>query len=216
MPLHQTQQTNLDYLLPDNIVDYCRFDKFDFKISLLATPAQDRWPEVKIWLDDKLLQSSYVNGQYEYSYSEILDMLLEAKVLEIEYAGKTAADTITDEHDNIVENQSLTIEQIVVNGIDLIQNQTLYRLGDYTMDLSPEKRAYYIKHGYSITPTHSLTMFENGKWSINIPIPITTSIVKLKAVQACHEKWPDPDLLNAIVDTVNNIRCLEGLLKESK
>jgi hypothetical protein len=216
MSLHHSQQTNLDHLLPEGITDYCRFDRFDFQLELSSTSAEGRWPTVNVWIDGKLAHSSKVIKQHEYTYSEILDMSLDAKVLEIEYADKTNQDTTTDADGEILENQSLTIKQLIVNGIDLIQNQTLYRLGDYTMYLPPEKRAYYIEHGYSVEPTHSLTMFENGKWRITMPLPITTNIVKLKAVQELHEKWPDPELLNAIVDTVNNIRRLEKLIKEQK
>lgn len=216
MTLHHSQQTDLDHLLPFDIIEYCRFDRFDFKILLTATPAQGRWPTVKIWLDGKVLLSSTVEEQLEYTYSETLDMNLSEKILEIEYVGKTDKDTVTNDTGSIVENQSLTVKQVIVNGIDIIANETIYRFGNYTMDLPPEKRAYYIEHGYSVEPTHSLDMFENGHWRMHFPIPITTNIVKLKATQELHEKWPDPDLLNAIVDTVNNIRRLEQKLKEQQ
>lgn len=216
MTLHRSLQTDLDHLLPDGIIDYCRFDRFDFKLAFISTPAAGRWPTVKIWLDGVELASATVEGSWEYSYTETLDMDLSNKVLEIEYVGKTENDTITDDTGAIVENQSLIVKEVTVNGIDIIDNQTIYRFGNYTMDLPPEKRAYYIEHGYSVEPTHSLDMFENGHWRMTFPLPITTNIVKLKATQELHEKWPDPDLLNAIVDTVNNIRRLEQKLQEQK
>jgi hypothetical protein len=119
MSLHHSQQTDLDHLLPEGITDYCRFDRFDFQIELSSTSAEGRWPTVNVWIDGKLAHSSKVIKQHLYTYSEILDMSLDAKVLEIEYAGKTNEDTTTDADGEILENQSLTINQLIVNGIDL-------------------------------------------------------------------------------------------------
>lgn len=217
MPLHRSQQTNLDYLLDPDIIDYCQFDRFDLKLTLTATDADRRWPGIRIWVDGQVIADQQIaDGIFEFEYAQKVDMNCNNKVLEIEYYGKTDQDTITDTTGNIVQNQSVTIERLLINDIDIIENDTMYQLGNYTAELSPEKRAYYIEHGYSVEPTHSLTMYENGRWRLTIPLPVLTAIVKLKAKQETHEKWPDPDLLNAIVDTVNNIRSLEQKLKEQQ
>lgn len=217
MPLHRSQQTNLDHLLDPEIIEYCRFDRFDLKLTLTATDADCRWPGIRIWNDGKIIaDQSVTDGIFEFEYNEIVDMSRSNKVLEIEYYGKTDQDTITDSSGNIIQNQSLTIERLLINDIDIIENSTMYQLGNYTAELSPEKRAYYIEHGYSVEPTYSLNMFENGRWRLTIPLPILTTLVKLKAVQEAHEKWPDPELLNSIVTTVNNIRLLEKQLKEQQ
>lgn len=217
MKLHSSLQHKLDYLLPDDIVEYCRFDRFDFMLRLAGTPAAGRWPEINIRLDGKIIASSRVKEQgFDFEYSEKLDMSLTHKILEIEYVGKTNDDTVVDSQGTILENQSLTIEELVVNGIDIIANNTMPELGNYTMNLDPGKLAYYQEHGYSIEPTTDLDMYENGVWRLILPIPIITHIAKIKNKLDPHEKWPDPDLLDDIITTIQDIRKLEQKLKERR
>jgi len=214
---HYSQQTNLDYLIPTDIIDYCRFDRFDFSLKFSGTPAAGRWPELQILVDGQPVATAQCdNTGFEFQYSEKLDMSLSHKVLEIKYVEKTNKDTVVDSQGNILENQSLSIKELLINGIDIIDNETMPLLGSYTMDLDPDKLAYYQQHGLSVEPTHSLDMYENGTWRLTLPIPITTSIAKLKNKDDPHEKWPDLNLLNDIVNTVKDIRILEQQLKERK
>lgn len=215
MPLHKSQQTNLDYLLDPSIIEYCKFDRFNLKLRLSATAVDQRWPSINIWMNDKLITDLVVtNGSSEFEYNTIVDACQDQIVLEIEYHGKTNDDTVADPTGKIVQNQSVTIEQILVNNVDIIETNIIYQLGNYTAELSQEKREYYIKHGYSIEPSQVLTMYENGRWKLKMSVPVLTGFVKMITKQESHEKWPDSELLNNIIDTVKNIKNLERKIKE--
>jgi hypothetical protein len=217
MKLHHSLQTELDYLLPNDIVEYCRFDRFDFVLRLIGTPAGNRWPKVKIWVDGKLIAQHRVESNgFNFEYSEQLDMSLTSKTLEIEYTEKTNKDTIVDCNGNILENQSLTIVDLIVNSVDIIANNTMPIMGNYTMNLDLEKLVHYQAHGYNTEPTDNLDMYENGRWQLIFPIPVTTHIAKIKNEQDPHKKWPDTALLKDIITTITDIRKLEKQLKEQK
>lgn len=217
MPLHRSQQTKLDYLIPADLIEYCRFDSFDFRLNLTATSARGNWPTVKIWLDKKLIASGTVGiDGFEYSYAEQLDMSLSRKVLEIEYVGKTNNDTVVDATGNILENQSLSISSLIVNKVDIVNNDIIQMLGNYTMNLDPEKLKYYQENNISLEPTTDLDMYENGYWQLTFPIPIVTNLAKIKNKEDPNEKWPDPVLIGEIVNTIHDIRQLEQKLKERK
>jgi hypothetical protein len=217
MPLHSSQQTNLDYLIPPDLIEYCRFDRFDFRLNLVASSARGHWPTVKVWVDGKLTASGVVdNNGFECVYEEQLDMTLATKVLEIEYTGKTNGDTVVDDHGNILENQSLSIKSLIVNRVDIVNNDIIQQLGNYTMALDPEKLKYYQENNLSTEPTDSLDMYENGCWRMTFPIPIVTNLSKIKNQIDPRVQWPDPILIGEIVNTIHTIRALEKKLKEHK
>jgi hypothetical protein len=173
-----------------------------------------RWPNIRIWLDGQLiLNQSVQNGQLEFDYKGRVDMQKDQVVLEIEYYGKTDNDTCVNDHGQIVQNQSVTIENLLINNVDVVENRIIYLLGNYTAELSTEKLAYYIKHGYHVGPSHSLAMHENGRWRLAIKLPILTNFIRMVSPQEAHEKWPDPELLNNIITTASNIRKLEQQIK---
>ena len=128
--------------------------------------------------------------------------------LKIEYYGKNNEDTVTGADGNIIENQSLEIKKILVNGVDIVADNLYTRLGSYNMFLDDQKRQYYQAHGYSIGPSHSLHMFENGCWQLDFDMPILQNLVKLNTHQQAHEKWPDPELLLEIYSAINTIKGL--------
>lgn len=216
MRLHKSQRTDLDYLLDNTVIEYCNFDRFDLNLVLSSTPAEKRWPTVKIWMDTELVaEKTVANGKWHFDFSTKVDLERDHVCLEIEYVDKTDRDTVIDAQGSIVQNQSVTIEKIFVNDVDLLETNMIYTLGHYTPELSPEKTAYYLKQGYSIEPSHTLTMYENGRWQMRMPLPISTNFVRTMAKQEAHEKWPDPELLTNIIKTVNTIRDLERKIKKT-
>ena len=62
--------------------------------------------------------------------------------------------------------------RVIVNGVDLVRTNLIYRVGTYTMHLSPHKQQYFIDRGINVEPSHSLSMYENGVWSIQLGVPV--------------------------------------------
>jgi hypothetical protein len=214
MKLHKSQQTDLDFLMPLEILDLCQFDRFDLDLELVGVSANGRNPSVKIWIDNQLVADQLIHSVTHFKFNKILDLTTDRINIRIEYYNKTDADTIVDSDGNITETQSLTLSRITINGVDIIKSNLIYRLGNYTMNLSPEKYKYYTNHGFNTGPTHSLGMYENGAWNLNMKIPILTNFVRLESFQELHEKWPNPELLMAIFNLISEIRTLEKTINE--
>ena len=132
--------------------------------------------------------------------------LKDTVILKIEYLDKTSDHTVVDESGQIIENQSLNIDSLFINNVDVVKTQIIYKLGVYTRILSESTLQYFRDHGIDYGPSHSLTMTENGSWDINLTFPVTKQIIELTAIRKKHELWLDDDILSEINDTINQIR----------
>ena len=209
IPVLGHDQSYLDFLIPEQILRKINSNNLEVQIKFRATAAQARWPWVRVWLNSQLIANQPMVSDNSVTFSS--DMVDSQAQLKIEYYGKTNNDTITDATGQIVENQSLEIKQITVNGVDIVANNLYTSLGSYHMYLDDQKREYYLTHGYSTGPSHSLHMFENGHWQLEFDLPVLSNLVQLKTQQQAHEKWPDPELLLEIYSTINTIKELETI-----
>jgi len=201
---------SLDFLIPDHILELCQLDKFDLSIHLVATAANNQYPLIRVKINDKIIFDEQCRAVTEIHH------LLTSKdpvQVTVEYYGRTDKDTVVDSEGNIVENQHLELTKIVVNDVDIVKNSIIYNLGNYTKNLSLEQIQYYSDHGIETGPTHSLSMYENGVWTLNFKMPILTQFAKFKAFEDDTEKsWVD-NLNYKIFNTINIVRDLEKQIK---
>ena len=203
-------------LVPGDIIEYCRLDRLDLDINLVGQSASGDAPRCRILIMNEVCYDGRVNGNVNLRFEKSVREIDQADIV-IELYGKEDRHTITNEHGDILENQMLRIDSLVLNDIDLIRSNILWNVGNYTMDLNEQKKAYFIEHGYDVGPTHSLDMYENGKWIIKLETPITSGFCKIKGFQDPTEKWPDPELMEEMLARITNIRKMEKeLLDRSK
>ena len=215
MNQHSSQQTNLDFLVPNHIIDHCRFDRFTLDLRLIGTLAVGDSPTVRIKVQNKIIFDGPIDSSEELSFKTSIDLLNVNEVpVEIEYYGKNFKHTTVDQQGNIIENQMVKLDKIVINDIDLIKTKIIYELGNYTFVLDSEKEKYYREHNLSIEPNHSLEMAENGKWKLIVPVPVLTGFCKIKSFQDPHEKWPDPELMEELFNRIKRVRNLKSKLNE--
>lgn len=216
MNQHPSQQTNIDFLVPDHIIDHCAFDRLTIDIKLSGTSAVDDYPMARIKVNSKTIFDGVVENKEELSFETSLDLMNDNLVLlEIEYYGKKKHHTTVNNADRTIqENQMIELSDLIINDVDVIKTNILYSIGQYEMFLTDEKREYFINNGYDTGPTHSRQMFENGKWKIDIPVPVLTGFCKIASFQDPHEKWPNPELMQELFDRIKNIRNLEAKLNE--
>jgi hypothetical protein len=206
-------QSNLDVLIPANILESCQLDRFDMTIIFRAAAVEGRWPRVRITVGDQQVIDKEINDQEEIKFSTRLDLSDYHFDIKIEYYGKTNKDTKLISG-KISENQYVEIEKFIINDIDIIATNIIYSLGHYHMLLPKEKFEYFKLHGHETGPTHSLSMFENGYWLLVMRAPILTQFVKFKSKNEKHViHWPNNELLNEIYDTILYIRKLEKQIK---
>lgn len=205
----------IDHLIPDEIIDACCLEQFDIELVVYGNDAGERYPQMRIWINDSLMWHGVVTKQQTINVKQSLDINQQQVQLRIEYHGKDDQTCVkVDEHGNIIENQFLSIKQLVINGIDLTSNQLIYNFGKYYMTLSPEKQKYFLEHNHDIHPNHSLSMFENGEWRLDFGIPVTRSIAKKVSPQKSQIKWPDNDLLIRIIAKCDRVEQLQKKLAE--
>lgn len=198
---------NLDFLIPDHIIDQCKLNHFNLLIALEGAPAQSRYPNVKVRINNNVIYDAPAAGYVEVLFDAVEN--INGYQVIIEYHSKTNNDTVVNNQGHIVENQHVKIVKIVVNEVDIIPSQIIYNLGNYTKNLTREQKEYYLEHGYDVGPTHSLEMYENGQWTLDFKMPVLPEFIKLKKPHIEHENAWFNDLNHKIYNTINNIRTLE-------
>jgi hypothetical protein len=196
-------QRDLDFLIPETIVEKINNKKLELHIEFLANIGAN-WPKVKLYINDQVVADKEIANTNSIDYSGVISGTT-ARV-KLEYYGKTAADTEVDAAGQILSNQSILITKIILNDVDLVKHNMYQYLGEYHMYLDEQKLKYYNEHGYFTGPTKNLQMFENGYWQFEFQLPILANLIPLTAQQEKHEKWPDPELLFEIYGTISNIK----------
>ena len=205
----------IDYLIPDEIIDACCLDQFDIELVVYGHCAGNLFPAMRIWINDGLVWQGTVTDQQTIKVQQSLDINQQQVQLRIEYHGKDDQTCVkVDEQGNIVENQFLSIKALIINGINLMSNQSIYNFGKYYMTLSSEKQKYFLEHNHDIHPNHSLDMYENGEWRLDFGVPVTRFIAKTVSPQRSQIKWPDNDLLINIIEKCDRIEQLQKKLAE--
>ena len=198
--------------VPKDVLDLLHLDKFDLQLQLIGSACQSRFPMVDVLVDDKVIFSGTVENE-TITFSTKMTNCTNAKI-DIRYKEKLPKDTAVDDQGNITENQAVYLKEIVINNVKLIESKVIYQLGQYEMFLEPEKKEYYIAHGFDIGPSHSLEMAENGVWSLTIPVPVLSGLCKLVSQKELLEEWDKYSLINRMYERINNIRSLEKKLTE--
>lgn len=198
---------DLDFLIPVTILHRMQLDQFDFVLNLSARSCNGCWPSVRVKVENKIVFDGTVIENQQVRYNSKVNNANEINVC-ISYYNKKDTDTIVDSTGQIIENQSLEITELTVNGIDLVKTQIIYNLGMFYQDLLPAKQQYFIDHGFDIGPSHTLLMCENGDWRLKFQVPIMQHFVRYKASQAPSERWPNPELLLEMYELIQDIRRL--------
>ena len=204
---------NLDFLIPDHIIDQCKLNHFNLLIALEGGSVQSRYPSVKVSVNGNVIYDKPIVDYVEIPFDSV-ENFSSYQVI-VEYYNKTNNDTVVNDQGHIVENQYVKIVKMLVNEVDIIPSQIIYHLGNYTKNLTKEQKEYYLEHRHDVGPNHSLEMYENGQWTLDFKMPVLPEFIKLKKPYVKHEQaWFD-DLNHKIYDTINNVRAIEKKVKKS-
>lgn len=204
--------SDIDHLIPAEIIAAAQFDRFDLQIVLQGSKANNVYPSVNIWIDQTCVWSGQVIGCCDISYTTEFDIDKPTVQIKIEMVDKDAVlGTKVDTLGNIIEDQSVTIEQIIINDIDIVANGTVYQFGHYHLNLTADQTQYFTDHGISVAPSHTLTMHSNGQWRLTLGLPATRFIAKTVSPQRGDMKWPDNELMIKMLETCNKINQLQKI-----
>lgn len=179
-------------------------------VEIQATPyqANGEWPHVIVRLNDL-----EIHNNKSHSIHVISSGYGDTVKLEIELANKLDRHTKLDHQGNIVENQHVTIDSVVINGVDLVRTRLIHRVGCYTMNLTENKKQYFETVGISTAPTTSLSMYENGTWTMNFQQPVLSY---LSALQAQIEPWEQGNWQHLSMEIYKHIEICKELENQSK
>jgi len=161
-----------------------------------GTDCQQRWPCAKVTVNQQIVYDGNVVDLKEISYRSSAKPNQKKCIIDIEYYNKTDQDTIVDATGTIISNQSLTIKELWVNGVDIIKTKTIHQgIGCYTMSLTLDKKQYFIQHGIDLSPSTNTQMFENGVWHIELALPLLSTLTgKFNYSEPCEQV----DVLNIV------------------
>jgi len=200
-------KTTLHQLIPESIRAQLNFQQVKISLTMTGVSAQGRWPCVRISCNQLLLEDCAIIGTQCLDYEFTATQDQKCCVLEIVYYNKTDRDTVVDDQGQILQNQKLIVDQIVINGVDLVKTKLLYQdLGAYIMDLDSTKRQYFLYNGIDTGPNHSLIMGENGIWTIKLGIPVLSFLSQKQQQIELAEQQNTQHLLEEIYQKVTTLQ----------
>ena len=193
-----------DHLIPQHIIQKMILNSVELELVLKASPAGGIWPRVKVSVNSQVLFDGTVIEKQTITHSNKHDPGTEVR-LSIEYLDKTDQHTLVDDQGQLIENQSVLIESIKLNDVDLVQTNLIYNFGKYFYNLSETKKQYFKTQRHETEFSHSLHMCENGSWILDLKVPILPELIKHKALHEKHEIWPDDKFMNDMYNTIKRV-----------
>jgi len=117
--------------------------------------------------------------------------------LSIETYGKGDDGTRTSNDGEILENRSISIADLVINGVDYINSNYIYR-GIYEMSLSNDKEEYLRSRGFQ-TKHNDYHFFEDGEWHLDISVPVLKGLIDSNKTTESYEMMSYEGMMEEIV-----------------
>ena len=184
-------------------------DRIDISIAAQGIQVNERWPMMMITVDGCCIYDGIVKDTQIFRYQNTASACQQSCQIDIEYYGKQDQDNELDHDQNIIKTQSLLLQEIRINDVDIIKTRAIHQgLGYYRMFLDAAKYEYFKQQGLPIGDTTRTHMFENGIWHLEIELPLLSTLVKKNPV---IEPWEDIDLDLLINEFLERIDICEKL-----
>jgi hypothetical protein len=185
--------------LPTEVLEIMPGNTVELDLELAACECQGKWPTVEIWLgNNQVYNGPIIKSKIIKTRLELSETLTSLKII---MYGKTDKDTLVDNYGNIIQNQSLHLCKLLLNGVDVIKNKFVYK-GIFKMLLSEQKTRFFEDNNIA-TEVTDYNFYENGTWTLLLQLPILTGIVKTVATTEMYEKIDYSDLMSDIIDKIN-------------
>jgi hypothetical protein len=192
--------TNLDHLLPKEILEKVNSKSLELSLSLHGVDCLESWPKCRVLVNDLEIFDGIVTDQQIIKYSKVFSSNEQSVTIKIIRYGKTDTDTKITSDGTIINNQILSISDLILNGINAIENNLIYK-GIFNMQLLPNKQEYFLKNNIK-TQINDFHFYENGVWELYLELPILTYIIntrkKLETYETIGYKQIMLDIINKI------------------
>lgn len=174
-------------------------------INLEGHCVQNRWPKMTITVDGNIAHDGDVQGQLQVNYTAKAQTNQKKCCIDLQYRDKTDADTLVTTQGEIVENQSVNLLALWINGVDIVKTQAIHQgIGQFTMCLPEHKKLYFQQHGISTQPNTHTHMYENGIWHIELALPLLSTLTGL---QNQVEPWEQVDVKSLVSLLAEKLDC---------
>lgn len=186
----------------------------DIGIVAQGLESSGHWPLLKVTVDGHCIYNDSVGGAVTINHKGQASEDQEFCEIYIEYHGKQDQFNELNQDNKLLKTQSLKLEQIWINGVDIVRTGAIYQdLGYYRMNLDEDKRAYFQANGLPVGDTTNLHMFENGVWYLKIALPLLSTLAKRKSV---IEPWEAADLEELIGEFARRVDICRTLEQKQK
>lgn len=169
---------------------------YNFVVDLTGTPANDKYPEIKISIGNHSVWNGTVVDNLLLKFSSI-DIDAAEFNFEIAYFNKMEDDTVVDKDGTIVANQSVKINAISINDLSITGNQLLEH-SETNYFLTESQQIAYNNNSYPWESVKTDTIWNNGVWQIKLQKPIIASLIKQKYVSRQVFELSHADILNKL------------------
>lgn len=184
-------------------------DLIDVCVVVQGVECQQRWPKLKVSVDSHDVYCGTIAGMQKIKHQCRATPNQQTCVIDIEYMDKSDSDTQVDSQGNILSNQSVLLVELWINGVDIIKSGLIHQnIGQYTMNLSAQKQQYFVDHNIDIRSTTNTHMFENGRWQIELALPLLTT---LTSKHNFVEPWEKVDLTSIVDDLYQQLKVCQNL-----
>jgi hypothetical protein len=187
-------------MIIDNIKDVQDIIKeeisYTFAVDLVGSPANGRYPEIKIMIGNSQVWSGAVVDNTLLKFN-CVDIAAPEVNFEIEYFNKLENDTVVDHNGTIVANQSVKINSVAINEL-LITGHQLLEHSSTNYFLTEGQKAAYTSNNFPWESVKTDTIWNNGVWQIKLQKPIIASLIKQKYVSRQVFELSHLDILNKL------------------
>ena len=169
-------------------------------LGLSSTPCQGQWLSCRVVLDGTVVFNDVVEGYKELQFEKTCENSQTS--LSIIIDSKDDNGTSTDSAGNILENQSISITTCKINGANIIDNGYIYK-GTYTMVLDEDKQKHFKELGYKLEH-NDYKFYENGTWTLELPVPTLAGIIKSVRLMEKHETVYYSDIIDEIIERIEH------------
>jgi hypothetical protein len=196
-------QSTIADLIPGSILEKINNTKAVIKITLSSTPADQRWPMVRLIIDGQVVANQLVKNSTVITHVLEFPVGQQSTTIKLEYYNKQDNDTIVDSDGNILENQLVIIDDIEIDNISLISTKVIYHMPGYVMQLSDSKSKFFAENNISTDASQSLIMAENGSWTMIFELPIIAHICKINTLYDPEEIKVNQELVDRLYRLVS-------------
>lgn len=189
---------NLNKLLPPELIEKLGQKDLELKLTLSAKDCENRWPKCQVFINDEMIFNDQVKNTVEILYKNHFTDADKQVNFTINRYGKTDSDTKIGKDGNIIANQMLEITSLMLNGIDIIKNNLIYQ-AKFVMDLSPNQVKYFESNNIPFE-NQDYHFYENGKWTLQIGLPVLTYIINITKTTETFEQIPYSDVMKEIIE----------------